>query len=276
MTDAQADPVGSGRDPAFVEQARPLLETYVRWFKPEVRGFDALPANGPFLVVGNHSGGATPPDLPILMTHWWRQRGVEEPVYGLFHSAFLSLPGVGGVMARAGALEAGWANVEQALGHGASVIVYPGGDHEAFRRFSDRDKIDFAGRTGFVRLALKTGVPIVPAVSCGAHDIVVVLARGEALAKRAPWLRRFRIKTQPFLLGAPWGLSPGLPTVQLPAKVVVQLLEPIDLVAELSGGITGDDPDQEIVQAGYERVTQAMQRCLDELAAERPGQRWWG
>src|SRR3954462_15596260 len=87
--------IGDERDPAFIERARPLLETYVRWFRPEVRGFEHLPTAGPFLVVGNHSGGATPPDIPVLMTAWWRERGVDEPVYGMFHSAFLSIPGVG-------------------------------------------------------------------------------------------------------------------------------------------------------------------------------------
>src|SRR4051794_12408762 len=86
------------RDPAYIERVRPVLETYVRWFRPEVRGFENVPAGGPFLVVGNHSGGATPPDIPVLMTAWWRARGVDEPVYGMFHSAFLGIPGVGPVV----------------------------------------------------------------------------------------------------------------------------------------------------------------------------------
>lgn len=271
--DETAGEVGSQRDPEFIRRAQPVLETYVRWFRPEVRGFERLPDKGPFLVVGNHSGGATPPDLPILMTEWWRRRGVDEPVYGLFHSMFLGLPGVGPNMAKAGALEAGWHNAEPVLRNGGIVIVYPGGDHEAFRPFSERDTIDFAGRTGFLRLALRTGVPIVTAVSCGAHDTVMVLTRGERLARMHPLLRRWRVKTQPFLVGAPWGLSPGLPTLQLPAKVVVELSEPIDLVAEFGADAAGDDDK---LRAAYERVTGSMQDTLDALAAERPGQRWFG
>ena len=98
---------GSARDPAFLRSARPILELYASYFRPEVRGFDRLPERGPFLVVGNHSGGQTPPDLPVLLTSWWRERGEEEPVYALFHSFFLGLPGVGPLMARAGAVEAG-------------------------------------------------------------------------------------------------------------------------------------------------------------------------
>jgi 1-acyl-sn-glycerol-3-phosphate acyltransferase len=262
---------GEERDPAFIERARPVLETYVRWFRPEVRGFEHLPARGPFLVVGNHSGGATPPDIPILMTAWWRERGVAEPVYGMFHSAFLALPGVGPFVRKAGALEAGWDNARAVLDRDGIVLVYPGGDHEAFRPFRDRDRIDFAGRTGFARLALQARVPIVPAVSCGAHDTVLVVSRGERFAALNPVFRRFRIKAMPLLLGPPWGVSPGWPMVQLPAKVVVQLGEPIDLARELGTDAADDDV---LVHKAASRVTAAMQQILDRLAAERPGQRW--
>ena len=262
--------VGELRDPAFIESIRPLLETYVRYFRPEVRGFEDIPAEGPFLVIGNHSGGATPPDLPILMTRWWAERGVDEPVYGLFHTMMIGMPGLGSSLHKAGALEAGWDNAEAALGDGGIVIVYPGGDREALRPFTDRDRIDFGGRKGFIRLALRAGVPIVPAVSCGAHDTVLVLTRGETIARALPWLRRWRIKAQPFLVGAPWIISPGLPTIPLPAKVVVQLLPPIDLAE----AVDPDLPEEERVQAAYDLVTGSMQACLDDLAAERPGQRW--
>lgn len=99
--------VGSVRDPAFLGVVRPILERFASYFRPEVRGFDRLPDRGPFLVVGNHSGGQMPPDLPVLLTAWWRERGVSEPVYALFHSFFLGLPAMGPAMARAGAIEAG-------------------------------------------------------------------------------------------------------------------------------------------------------------------------
>ncbi|MGH9139155.1 MAG: lysophospholipid acyltransferase family protein [Acidimicrobiales bacterium] len=265
--------IGAQRDPDFIRRAIPVLETYVRWFRPEVRGFDRLPPEGPFLVVGNHSGGTTTPDLPILMTRWWRERGVDEPVYGLFHSAFLGLPGIGTTVQRAGALEAGWDNAEAILRRGGIVIVYPGGDHEALRPLRDRDRIDFAGRTGFLELALRTGVPIVPVVSCGAHDTVLVLSRGERLAARMPLARQLRVKAMPVTIGLPWGVAiGGLPTVPLPAKVVVELCPPIDVSAEFGGPTTVDDADR--LQSAYDRVTGTMQDVLDRLAAERPGQRW--
>src|SRR4051794_22724328 len=213
----------TARDTDFIRRAQPVLERYVSWFRPEVRGFDNLPETGPFLVVGNHSGGQTPPDLPILMTAWWRERGVEEPVYALFHSFFLSLPGVGPNVAKAGALEAGDGHAEGVLDGGGIVVVYPGGDHRAVRPWRDRNRIDFAGRSGFIRLALRTGVPIVPSVSIGAHETLVVLSRGEGLARFMPHLRLMRVKVMPVVLGPPWGISFGLPTFPLRARVTVQL-----------------------------------------------------
>ena len=91
------DPAGTGRDPEFIRRNLGRLEAFASYFNPEVRGLERLPAQGPFLIVGNHNGGATPPDMPILMTEWWRTRGVDEPVYGLFHSFFFNLPMVIGV-----------------------------------------------------------------------------------------------------------------------------------------------------------------------------------
>ena len=264
------DPLGFERDPDFIRSSRRLLELYASYFRPTVRGFENLPESGPFLVVGNHSGGATPPDLPILMTAWWRARGVEEPVYALFHSFFLGLPGLGNVVAKAGAVEAGAENAQRVLEGGGILIVYPGGDHEAFRPYHLRNQIDFAGRTGFIKEALQLGVPIIPAVSEGAQDSTIVLYRGERLARAIPYMRNWRLKVYPLLLGPPWGLSLGIPTIPLPAKVTVQLCPPIDLTDEYGPEAA---EDEKVVGQIYERVTTSMQAVLDDLVAERAARR---
>ncbi|MBS1837572.1 MAG: acyltransferase family protein [Actinobacteria bacterium] len=261
------EPVGSSRDPAFLRSVRPLLDLYASYFRPEVRGFDRVPPNGPMLVVGNHSGGQMPPDIPILLSAWWRQRGEDEPIYTLMHSFFMGLPGVGPLMARAGGLVADPANAEAVLRDGGILIDYPGGDHEVFRPWSERNRIDFGGHRGVVRLALRMQVPVVPAVSVGAHETVVVLARGEALAKRLGIDKRFRVSVLPLVLGPPFGVVPGgIPTFPLPAKVTVELLEPIDWSERHGPESAGDDV---VVQACYDELTAAMQSALDRLAAER-------
>lgn len=219
------------------------------------------------LVVGNHSGGQLPPDIPVLLSGWWRERGEDEPVFTLMHSAILGLPGVGRVLARGGGVEADPVNADAVLRDGAVLIVYPGGDHEVFRPWRDRNRIDFAGRTGFIRLALRARAPVVPAVSVGAHETVVVLARGAELAKRLGLDKRFRIGVMPLVLGPPFGIVPGgIPTWPLPAKVTVELLEPIDW-SERYGPDAADDPD--IVQRCYDELTDTMQAALDRLADER-------
>jgi len=259
--------VGSARDPAFLRTARPILERYVAYFRPEVRGFERLPRSGPFLVVGNHSGGQTPPDMPILLTAWWRERGEDEPVYGMFHSFLLNLPGVGSVLKRAGAVEAGQAEAESILRSGGIVIDYPGGDSEVFRPWWERNRIEFGDRHGVIRLALRTQVPVVPAVSVGAHETLVVLARGESVAKFLRLDRMFRIKVMPLVFGPPFGIVPGgIPTWPLPAKITVELCEPVDWSTQY-GPEAAENED--IVRACYEELTNLMQETLDRLAAER-------
>jgi len=260
-------PVGSARDPGFLRTARPVLERYVSYFRPEVRGFERVPEHGPMLVVGNHSGGQMPPDIPVLLTAWWRERGEDEEIYALFHSFFLGLPGVGPSMARAGAIEAGRAEAEAILRSGAILIDYPGGDHEVFRPWNDRNRIDFGGRLGAVRLALRTQVPVVPAVSIGAHETVIVLTRGERLASLLGVDRLFRVKVLPLVLGPPFGVVPGgIPTWPLPAKITVELLEAIDWSSRY-GPEAADD--EVVVRACYDELTTTMQAALDRLAEER-------
>ena len=135
-----------------------------------------------------------------------------------------------------------------------------------FRPWSERNRIDFGGRVGFVRLALRTQVPVVPAVSVGAHETVVVLTRGEAVARALGLDRPFRVKVLPLLLG-PLGLVPGgIPVWPLPAKITTELLPPIDWSTRY-GPEAADDDD--IVQACYDELVTTMQDALDRLAAER-------
>jgi 1-acyl-sn-glycerol-3-phosphate acyltransferase len=144
------------------------------------------------------------------------------------------------------------------------VLDYPGGDWEACRPWLDRNTVDFGGRTGFVRLALRTGVPIVPVVAHGSHDSVVVVSRGETIA-RALGLGAVRIKVFPILWG-PFGLTTVLtPPPPLPSSVTVEFLPAIrwdDLGPEAA-----DDPD--VVHACAEEVIDTMQAALSRLRSER-------
>jgi 1-acyl-sn-glycerol-3-phosphate acyltransferase len=253
-------------DPTFIRRQLPAVEAMLRYFAPDVRHPERIPEAGPVIVVGNHSALFYMPDMWAAGLALLRRRGVEAPVVGLGYDLLFTLPGVESFLRRLGALPAGGQAAEEALDAGAAVVVYPGGDWEACRPWTERNRVDFHGRKGFVRLALRAGVPVVPVVSHGAHHSVVVLTRGERMA-RALGLHRVRIKVMPFLVGVPFGVAPVvLPPLPLPTKVTVDFLEPLDWSAD---GRKGAE-DEDLVQARYDEITGVLQEGLDRLRTERP------
>jgi 1-acyl-sn-glycerol-3-phosphate acyltransferase len=213
-------------------------------------------------MVGNHSGGNMTPDTVVFTLAFNTYFGVERPFYQLAHNLVLSMPGLGSLR-RFGTVAASPANARRALQASAALLVYPGGDYEVHRPFWQRNRVDFDGRKGFIRLALQENVPIVPVVSIGGQETALFLTRGEGLA-RLLWLDRlFRLKVLPISLSVPWGLNIGdmLGHVPLPAKITIETLPPIDLKAEF-----GPDPDVDEI---YDHLIRLMQDTLDALAEER-------
>lgn len=254
------------RDPELIHRLVGLGARYTSFFSPEVRGIEHLPQDGPVVVVGNHSGLFYMPDVWITWLAIAGRRGIDQPVYGLTYDLLFAIPGVEALLRRLGAIPAGGEEAEAGLTQGALVLVYPGGDYEACRPWSARDRIDFAGRHGFVKLVLRTGVPVVPVVAHGAQHIVVVLSRGERLA-HALGLNQLRIKVFPVLLGPPFGLNSALtPPLPLPAAITVEFLPSLDW-ASLGPEAAEDEA---VVDDCYREITSLMQLALDRLRAEHP------
>jgi 1-acyl-sn-glycerol-3-phosphate acyltransferase len=184
-------------------------------------------------------------------------------VYALAHSLVTIYPLLGKYLARWGVLTAGPDAAKHALAAGASVLVYPGGDVEVHRPYRDRHRILFDGRNGFVRLAQETRVPVVPVVASGGHDTYLPLDDGRALARYLRLDRIARLHVVPISLALPWGLNVGdlLGHIPLPAKIRIEVLEPID--------VAGRFPGETGIQRGYEYVTLRMQEALTALSAER-------
>ena len=225
-----------------------------------MRDLELMPKAGGALVVSNHSGGMFTPDVLIFAPAFYEKFGFDRPIYTLAHWGVF-MANVGDWLRRAGVIEASRENAAQALRDGAVVLVFPGGDYDAYRPTFTENVIDFAGRTGYVRTAIETGVPIVPVVSIGAQETQLFLARGDSIAKRLG-LQRLRAQILPISVGFPFGLSVLLPpNVPLPSKIVTRVLEPIDIAAEF-----GEDPDVDEVDL---HVRAVMQKALDELACER-------
>jgi 1-acyl-sn-glycerol-3-phosphate acyltransferase len=252
-------------DPDFMARILPWMERFSRYFAAEVRGLAELP-RGPLLLVGNHSGGALTPDTSAMYVAWYRERGLDDPLMGLAFDAMFGIPKVRELMRKIGQMPASMKNAEAALTSGKSVLVYPGGSYEVFRPYGERNRIVFNGRKGFIRLALRTGVPVVPVVGHGGHETTVVLTRGERIA-RMVGADLVRADVWPIVMQVPWGVStPALPGVPLPAKITVQVEKPLDW--SRFGREAADD--ESVLEQCYQEITGVMQGTLDELVRENP------
>jgi 1-acyl-sn-glycerol-3-phosphate acyltransferase len=246
------------RDPDYIRETLPGLWMLASlYFRADVRGLQNIPEEGPVLLVGNHSGGNLTPDTHVFTLAFSTYFGVERHFHQLAHNLVLSMPGLS-LLRKYGTVAATPENAALALDKGAALLVYPGGDYEVHRPTWESARIDFGGRKGFIRLAQQRGVPLVPVVAIGGQETALFLSRGERLARLFGLDRMFRLKVLPISLALPWGLNVGdmLGHIPLPAKLTIQVLEPID--------VSGMD-----VEEAYELVTSRMQTALTGLAEER-------
>jgi 1-acyl-sn-glycerol-3-phosphate acyltransferase len=252
------------RDPEYIERTLPAWRLMSNlYFRADVRGLDHIPAEGPVLLVGNHSGGILIADTFIFAQAFYDHFGAERRFHQLAHDLVFKTPGARALVQRYGTVPASPANMARALECGAALLVYPGGDHDSFRPTWETGEVDLAGRTGFVKLALKHNVPIVPIVAIGGQETALFLGQGRRWARRLHLNQLARLKVLPAALGPPLGITVlDLPLrVPLPSKISIRVLKPIDLRERL--GQTGD------IEAGYRLVTSTMQRTLTRLGNER-------
>jgi 1-acyl-sn-glycerol-3-phosphate acyltransferase len=214
-------------------------------------------------MVGNHSGGTLIVDTFVFAQAFYEHFGPGRLFHQLAHDLVFKVPGARAMVSRYGTVPASPRNMKRALGRGAALLVYPGGDHETYRPSWESSEVDFAGRTGFVKLALELDLPVIPVVAIGGQETALFLGQGHALARRLRLDRLLRLKVLPAQVAPPFGLTVlDLPArLPLPAKVKVRVLPKIDLRGRL-----GENPD---VADAYEVVTGEMQDTLDELADER-------
>ena len=197
------------RDEVLIARLATAVDTIVRpYFRAEVRGVDRIPA-GPALFVSNHNAGLLAPEALLLCATVQRRRGLADVPYLLAGDLVVALPAVERALVQAGIVRARLEASLRLLAGGAKVLVFPGGDLEAMRPWRDRHRIVFGGRRGYVRLALRAGVPVLPVVAAGAHSTFIVLSDGRRLVEMAGIGRRLRLSTWPIALCLPWGLLIG-------------------------------------------------------------------
>jgi len=256
------------RDVEFIRSwAAPTLDLVSQYyFRCEFRGVENVPRQRNFMCVANHSGGPLLPDVFMLVSQWWKLFGAETPAYAMIHDLPFRIPILRDTLIRMGGLRASRENGERVLRGGGTLLAYPGGEQEVMRSYRNRNAIDFRGRTGFIRLALQTGVPILPVVGIGGHEVYLTVFSSQAIARLLRLDRLLGIRTFTINAGLPWGvwLTSLLPYWPLPAKLVFQVGKPFHLPQDPARA-----QDPAFVAGIYTEITREMQRIADTLARER-------
>ena len=254
------------RDPEWIDLVyRMLHRPLEKYFRAEVRGIDHIPP-GPALYVCNHNAVLMSPDSFLFGAAVYRERGLKDLAYGLGHETVFNLPVVNQLLVPLGTVRAGHRHALELFAQGHKVMVYPGGEYDSMRSWRDRDRIRFGGRSGFIRLALTADVPIVPVVTAGAHETLIILTDGQWIARVLHLDRLLRLKALPISLALPWGLLIApFPFIPWPSRILIEVLPPIRF--DRSGPKAA--ADAEYVTECAAHVEQTMQECLTRLAAER-------
>ena len=253
-----------GRSEHMREIARRIFDPmYRRWFRVEWEGLEKIPSDGGALLVSNHAG-AIPSDAPVIM------HGIEtelgRPVYGLAEYIFRDLPVVGTMWSRVGGVTAQPDNAYRLLREQKQlVLVFPEGTKGTSKNYRERYHLRRFGRGGFVEIAMRAGVPIVPIAVMGAEESMPIMFKLPGLAKS---------------LGVPYvpitanmvAFGPLLGSVlYFPAKFKLKVLDPI------SFDVAPNQPrySRSKVMDESEAIREKIQEALYEMLRERRSV-WFG
>lgn len=254
-----------GRSERVFDMMQPLLDFYYRyWFRVEQEGVENVPAKGGALLVSNHSG-ALPPDAPMIMQAIHHEHPVPRPVYMLAEHWFKGYPGVSLFTNKMGVVPAHPANAQRLLADESRLaLVFPEGQKATRKLYWQRYKLRRFGRGGFVRTAIRAGVPIVPIAVVGAEDAMPIFAH-LPLMQKLTGLIYFPVNHA----FPHFGLAAA--GMYLPAKFKIRFLEPVDL----SRYGAEDAEDLSLVQALAEEIRLRIQTEVDSLVASRTSV-WFG
>lgn len=252
-TPAPDDAPDYGHDPTFLDRTAPLLDfLYTRYFRVRLLGIENVPDCAPALVVANHSGGV-PYDGAMLIHGIHRAHPRHRRLRPLVANFAFRSPWMSQVVARIGGVRATPAIARALLKAGELVGVFPEGLRGVGKLYRERYRLERFGRGGFVRLALETGVPIVPVAIVGAEEIHPVLAKLTTIAQ--PFGLPYIPITPTFPLLGPLGLLP------LPTKWTIQIGEPLSVP-------TGGDVRATVAETA-ERVRIRIDGMISDILTHR-------
>ncbi len=235
---------------------------YSKWFRAEWEGLEHLPKTGGALLVANHAG-ALPSDAPVIM------HGVEKEigrkVYGLAEYLFRAIPLVGTMWARSGGVAAHPDNAYRLLRDRKQlVLVFPEGAKGTGKLYKERYQLRRFGRGGFVEIAMRAGVPIIPIAVVGAEESMPIIAKSSRLAKLTG-LPYVPLTANQLLLG-PLGTL-----IYFPAKFRLRVLPPVHFDVPPNEERYG----QSRVMDEAESIRQTIQEALYDMLRERRNV-WFG
>ncbi|MFC1694772.1 wax ester/triacylglycerol synthase family O-acyltransferase [Pseudomonadota bacterium] len=256
-----------GPDSELMNAQAPLWNTLMDYyFRLEMDGWERIP-DDPSLLIGVHSGGPLTMDAWTVALAWWRHFGEQRSLHGTAHDVLMSAPGLGSYFKRMGTISPSRENIGTAFKKGDDVILWPGGEVDAYRSWDKRDIAVLGGRTGFIRLAIREGVPIVPIATIGGHDTLFVLSEGRGLARTLGLKERMRSDVAPITFSIPFGVTLHLTPFQhvpLPAKIRTEFLDPIYLDTDPER-----ENDNDYVGEIYKEIESVIQAGMSRLAKKR-------
>jgi len=148
-----------------------LLEPYRRITRPKFHGIGNIPGDGS-LLVGNHTIYGFL-DLPFMLAEVWKRRRIM--VRGLGEDAHYAVPAWRDLLGACGMVRGTRDNVRALMRDHQTILVFPGGSREVFKRRGQQYQLLWRERMGFARLAIERGYPIVPVAAVGADDMLEVI-----------------------------------------------------------------------------------------------------
>lgn len=260
----------SERNPEAIKAWMPIWKWfYHNYFRVQTEGWHHIPSTGKVLLVGSHNGGLASPDTSMFLYDWFSRFGYERLAYALMHPSAWQTPLFARPGSQVGAIIAHPKMARAALSKDAALLVYPGGAEDLFRPYAMRNQIHLANNKAFIKLALIESAPIVPLISHGAHETLIVLADLYSQVKQLqqwgfPLSFDGNTGVFPIFLGLPWGVGIGpIPNFPFPVQIHTRVCAPV--VFERYGRAAARDRDY--VNACYEKVCSQMQLELDNLVA---------
>ncbi len=244
-----------GLDPVVAEMLWHIGNyLYFDYFRVDARGLENVPMEGAAVLASNHGGAALPYDAMMLQLAVTNEARLPRRVRVIGTEIFNMVPTYSHLYRKSGAAYAAKEDAMWVLENGQLLGVFPEGVQGFQKTGSEAYRLQRFGRGGFVKMAMRSGAPIVPVAILGSEEVHPALFTSKRLAQ----LVRMVFPQQRVDEMAVW-LNP----IPLPVKWQIRFLEPIDV------GPATDRPDRLTVLETAEQVRSMVQDALDTMLAER-------